>query len=84
MKILKPLLFIFCAVSAGAWFARDGWAEAGRQQEIAKTQEDRMKAAEKERAQLLRQEAELSAPGGQEALARQRGYMKPNEVRVPK
>ena len=48
MKILKPLLFIACAIAAGAYFTRDGWSEAHRQQAAAKKQEDRMRAAEKE------------------------------------
>ncbi|RYG34847.1 hypothetical protein EON81_14445 [bacterium] len=84
MKLLKPFLFIACAIAAGAYFARGGWEEAKRQQAVAQTQENRMKTAENERAQLLRKEAEISGPGGQEAIARREGYMKPNEVRAPK
>lgn len=84
MKPLKILVFIACAVATGAWFARDGWAEAHRQQAEAKVQQNRMSAAERKRADLLRQEATVSGPTGREASARKDGWTMPNEVPAPK
>ncbi len=55
------------------------WEKLREERSRATEAKKEMREVEKERADLLRQQARLDSSAGREELARQRGYKKPSE-----
>ncbi len=80
MKKFKVLILGAALILLGViYLNRDTWRLYKDQMATKSRNDERMRAAETERAELIRRRAELSSPVGQERLARKQGYRKPGE-----
>jgi cell division protein FtsB len=81
-KGILNVLFAAAAIGTGLYLSRGPW-QAYRQQRAAADQaQAKMRAAERERTDLVRQSAFADSQSGREANARAHGYLKPGEQRV--
>lgn len=76
------LVIVTAAVGTGLYMSRKPWNEYQRQRQITKQAEADMRKAEQDRAEYVRQTALAQNPSGREAIARERGFRKPNEIAV--
>lgn len=68
------------AVGVGLYFSRGPWQAYRQQKEKADLATKEMMKAEKEKTDLMQQKAKYETPMGMEGLARESGFIKPNEV----
>jgi cell division protein FtsB len=75
------LIVVFAAVAGGA-LSYKPWRAFLEQRSIAVGQKAEMDQAERNRAKLAREKAQLESNAGREALARSHGFSKPGEQPV--
>jgi cell division protein FtsB len=76
------ILFVGAAVGTGLYLSRGPWEAYRRQRVSADQAQAKMRAAEKERTDLTRQNAFTDSPAGRDEVARNHGYLKPGEVKI--
>jgi len=81
-KPLFSFVFVAAAIGTGLYLSRAPWIAYREQRVIADQQIKDMRASEKARADLVREEARYRSPLGREELARKRNYVHPGEIRV--
>ncbi len=93
-KLVLNIVFFAVAVGAGVLLSlkpwvdskdianRSVWQQMKIQRGKATAARADMKSAENERAELAAQRARLESPAGKEAMARERGLLKPGEVPI--
>lgn len=78
-KLAWHTLFALLAISIGIALSIRPWQLYRDQREKAQDAATEMKAAERDRADLIRTRNRYESPVGREELARERGYLKPGE-----
>lgn len=73
------IVFTIVAAGTGAYFAREPWANYQKERTLAKESMKEMQRAEEERAELIRQRAQVKGAAGREELMRNNGYIKEGE-----
>ena len=73
---------VVAAVGTGLYLSRKPWTEYSEQRKLARQAETEMSQAESERAEYVKQTARAETFTGREAIARERGYRRPNESSV--
>lgn len=79
-KWIFSVLLVLSAVGLGVYLSRKPWQVYAEQRASAEAARREMQAAERERADLLRQKAHVDSPMGKEELAREAGFVKPGET----
>ena len=78
-KAVYWLVFVVAAIVTGAYFGREPWAGYQIERARVKRATERMRQAESERAELMRQDAKYSSDAGKEQLLREKGYRREGE-----
>lgn len=78
-KLAWHIVFALLAISIGVALSLRPWQLYLDQRERSQEATADMKAAERERADLIRERNRYESPVGREELARERGYHKPGE-----
>ena len=78
-KAIINTVVVLGAVAAGIFVSRRPWQVWQEQRRHTAEQVEEMRKSEKEREDLLRQDARLRSSIGKEELARSKGWMGPNE-----
>lgn len=73
------MLTLVLGIAVGAYLSRGPWEVYREQQARANSAVREMQGAEQRRAELTRLEAKYRSSVGREELAREKGYVKPNE-----
>ena len=78
-KAVYWIVFVVAAIATGAYFGREPWAGYQIERAQAKRATERMRQAEAERAELMKQDAKYSSDAGKEQLLREKGYRRKGE-----
>lgn len=81
-RAIFNVLFIGAAVGTGLYLSRGPWQMYRQQKSKADQAQGQMRAAEKEREQLTKENAHSDTPAGREEAARKAGFLKPGEQKV--
>ncbi|MBI1756855.1 MAG: hypothetical protein HYR64_07095 [Fimbriimonas ginsengisoli] len=79
-KRLWNVALVVAAVGAGLLLSARPWRVASEQRRRAEEAQAQMRESERHRVELIREKARLEAPIGREALAREKGFVKPDEA----
>lgn len=78
-RIAAVSLFLLACFGFGAYLSAGVWQKARAEQKASQIEEAKRAAAERTKADLVRQKAELESESGQERLAREHGEIRPGE-----
>lgn len=76
------VLFAGAAVGTGLYLSRGPWEAYRHQRAAADQAQAKMRSAEKERTDLVRESALADSQAGREGIARKHGYLKPGEEKI--
>ena len=76
----KGLAFAFCGALVGVGLSIKPWQKLQDERASASKANAEMRAIEKERIELLRNQTKMESAAGREDVARARGYKKPEEI----
>lgn len=78
-RIGWSILTIVLAVATGVAISHEPWQNFQKMRSESRQAVDEARAIERERAELLHENARLDSPAGMEEIARERGYHPPEE-----
>jgi len=76
------VVVVVAAVGTGLFLSRKPWIDYREQKSLANDAKLDMQKAESDRAGYVRQTAKAESRAGREAIARERGYRRPNETPI--
>lgn len=84
-RIAWKALWVLAAAGIAIGLSLKPWQLYREQAEGAEKSKAAMRKAEAEQAELLEEQSHVESPAGRERLARERGYVRPNErpIEVP-
>lgn len=81
-KALLNVVVVVAALGTGLYLSRAPWKAYRQQRSLANAQMREMRDAERQRADLLHEEARVRSSVGREELARKAGFVRPGEERL--
>jgi hypothetical protein len=81
-KTLLGVLYVGAAAAIGLYLSRGPWLAYADQKHKADAATKEMQKAEREKTDLLKQEAQIDSPVGRDTAARKAGYLGKNEEPV--
>lgn len=78
-KAVYWLVFVAVAIVTGAYLGREPWVGYQSERAQAKRATEKMRQAEAERAELIKQDAKYRSAAGREQLLREKGYRRAGE-----
>ena len=82
MRLIFRAVWVIAAVGLGLFLSREPWRIHDVQQAKRDAAMAELKRVQQSKAELLRDQAKYGSSVGREELARERGYLKPNERRL--
>lgn len=81
-KVLTNTLYVGAAIGTGLLLSYGPWRMVAKQRAVTQSKLIEMRAAEKRRADDIREAAMVESSPGRERLAREHGYVQPGEKQL--